>query len=466
MDSNWSQNSFPVKMHQQILFLLFSGLMLLSACKSTMSPAPETGRVQESLAFELNDRGDALYQHGAGNPDHYGEALSSYRIAAEAGLANAQFFYARMHQYGHGCAQDFEVAWEFYQKAAKSGDRRAWNNLGYMLKTGQGREPNPSESLPYYMRSSEMGMPMGSYNVGIHYHFNPTDINFEEAIKYYRQAIEQYPRYAGAYNQIGRIYEDGGHGVEPDLTKAFNAFLLASTYGDPYGPMNLGRFYREGWVVETDLVAAEKLFVESAQRGNASAWNLAGSLYWLTEYEQQDLRQALEHYLKASAAGEKEFLHRIGYIYKSGPEALQDADKAFAALQESAERGQPRGVRSLGYCYAYGVGTPLHRAKAEALWLDCGGDESLIQWHQLGLLMAREDTDMPPDLQKAEAYLAKGTATDYPGRAESWRRLGYLYRDAPEPMRDRERALDCFRKAVELGDEQAQAALSHLEHLN
>lgn len=42
-------------------------------------------------------------------------------------------------------------------------------------------------------------------------------------------------------------------------------------------------------------------------------------------------------------------------------------------------------------------------------------------------------------------------------------RLGYLYRDAPEPMQDLEKALHSFQKAVELGDKPAQAALSHLE---
>jgi TPR repeat protein len=43
-----------------------------------------------------------------------------------------------MNQYGHGGPLDFEIAWKYYQAAAKNGERRAWNNLGYMLSNGQG----------------------------------------------------------------------------------------------------------------------------------------------------------------------------------------------------------------------------------------------------------------------------------------------------------------------------------------
>ena len=415
------------------------------------------------LPEAMNKRGNKLYRHGKGNPAHFDDALDAYRIAAEAGITNAQFYYARMHQYGHGCAKDYEVALQFYQEAAKSGDRRAWNNLGYMLKNGQGLVPNSWGSLLYYTQASKMGMAMGSYNIGLHYHTSEGVKDYVKAIQFYTLATEQSQRYRKAYNQIGRIYENGGHGLEPDLQKAYRAFLLAATFGDEYGVFNLGRFYRDGKVVDKDLSMAEKLFLEAAHRGHDSAWNTLGNLFYLNRYEQQDFEKALEYYLKAYKAGKSKYLYRLGYLLKSGPKHLVDPDKAFEVLTASAELNQPYGIRSLGYCYAYGIGTEIDRDKAEFLWLTCGG-ESLIQWHQLGLLMAREDTDQPPDLALAEAYFKKGTTKDPSGCAECWRRLGYLYRDAPPPKRDYQQAQVCFQQAVKLGDEPAKVALSHLEN--
>ncbi len=214
-------------------------------------------------------------------------------------------------------------------------------------------------------------------------------------------------------------------------------------------------------MADTDLRMAERLFNEAARRGKISAWNAAGSLYWLTKYKQQNLHKALHYYLKAAEAGDSEFLYRIGYIYKDGPEELLDASKAYDALKRSAELNQPRGIRSLGYCYAYGVGTDIDRDKAEALWLSLKGTE-LMQWHQLGLLMTREDTNLPPDLEKAESYLQMGTESEQAGQAESWRYLGYLYRDAPPPMHDMKLAATCFSKAAAMGDTPAAEALNHL----
>ena len=82
---------------------------------------------------ECYERGQRLYAE-----DKFAEAVRWYRLAAEAGDAEAQFDLGFMYDTGRGVPQDDAEAVRWYRLAADQGYFRALNNLGGMYGTGAG----------------------------------------------------------------------------------------------------------------------------------------------------------------------------------------------------------------------------------------------------------------------------------------------------------------------------------------
>ena len=61
-----------------------------------------------------------------------------FRLAAEQGLASAQFNLGLMYDEGRGVPQDDQEAVKWYRLAADQGDALAQNNLGLMYRNGRG----------------------------------------------------------------------------------------------------------------------------------------------------------------------------------------------------------------------------------------------------------------------------------------------------------------------------------------
>jgi uncharacterized protein len=71
-------------------------------------------------------------------PQDKAEAVRWFRLAAEQGLANAQYNLGLMYEYGHGVPQDYAEAVRWYRLAAEQGITSAQYNLGVMYENGKG----------------------------------------------------------------------------------------------------------------------------------------------------------------------------------------------------------------------------------------------------------------------------------------------------------------------------------------
>ena len=63
-----------------------------------------------------------MYDKGQGVSQDYEVAIKWYRLAAEQGLADAQFHLGDMYFNGRGVPQDYEAAEKWYRLAAKQGN--------------------------------------------------------------------------------------------------------------------------------------------------------------------------------------------------------------------------------------------------------------------------------------------------------------------------------------------------------
>jgi TPR repeat protein len=130
----------------------------------------------------------AAYDHGDN-----ATAMQLWRLLAESGDANAQFWLGAMYDLGRGVAQDFTVASSWYRRAAEQGNPNAQHNLAHMYEMGQGL---------------------------------PGDYAMSAAVTWYRRAAEQ--GYAAAELNLGALYAQG-RGVRRDYVQAYKWFTLAGS---------------------------------------------------------------------------------------------------------------------------------------------------------------------------------------------------------------------------------------------
>ena len=79
-----------------------------------------------------------MYRDGRGVPQDDAEAVRWYRLAADQGLADAQFSLGVMYTPGRGVPQDDAEAVRWYRLAADQGQADAQDTLGVMYTIGRG----------------------------------------------------------------------------------------------------------------------------------------------------------------------------------------------------------------------------------------------------------------------------------------------------------------------------------------
>ena len=72
------------------------------------------------------------------NRKDYVTAAKLMRLAADQGIANAQFNLSLMYKNGRGVTHDYKEAVKWYRLSADQGDPLAQSNLGVSYVTGQG----------------------------------------------------------------------------------------------------------------------------------------------------------------------------------------------------------------------------------------------------------------------------------------------------------------------------------------
>ena len=75
-----------------------------------------------------------MYDAGEGVPKNDAEAVRWYRMAAEQGDADAQLNLGYMYDVGEGIPKDYVQAYAWYNIAAAQGDETAKENLEYITK--------------------------------------------------------------------------------------------------------------------------------------------------------------------------------------------------------------------------------------------------------------------------------------------------------------------------------------------
>ncbi|QCB40473.1 sel1 repeat family protein [Sphingobium sp. PAMC28499] len=152
------------------------------------------------------------------------------RVAAEAGIADAQALYGQMNLDGKGIERDEAEALRWFSQAAKAGHPMAMNMIGRCCEFGWGTTIDKSLAAQWYDAAARLGLDWGMYNLATLYCL--------------------------------------GEGVSVDRKEAYRLFEAAAKLGHAKSVNMLGGFYEDGWVVEKDMEIAASLYRQAAEAGD------------------------------------------------------------------------------------------------------------------------------------------------------------------------------------------------------
>ena len=398
----------------------------------------------EQLLLSESQRGNVLAVYDLGklySTDKLGEkseeiSIAKYTQALQGFLQiepnskklkpYVQYRIGKMFCYGLGTEQDYEKAFEWFERSAKQKNKFAQFSLANLYYYGSGIKKDLSQAFLWYQRSSSQGQPYAAYSIAQMYRYGEyvTKDN-DTAQRYYKQALSGFLK------------------IESDDMANDDLFY------------KLGQMFKFGLGTDSDVTKAIEYFRRSAEMNNKNGLFEYGKALLIGEHIPQDKEKAvklLEKAIKLENINAKRFL-ALELI--SGEHLDQDIDKGLAMLTECADSGDAFACYRLGKIYLQGEIMPQNLDKAEK-YLLLAEDSEYTQYALAKLYLQEEKYDIQKAVNYFENCAAKNHWASY--------QLGRIYLfGAKDIERDKEKAVEWFTKSANDGNEYAQDLLENME---
>ena len=397
----------------------------------------------EQLLLSESQRGNVLAVYDLGklySTDKLGErneetSIAKYTRALQGFLQiepnskklkpYVQYRIGKMFCYGLGTEQDYEKAFEWFERSAKQKNKFAQFSLANLYYYGSGVEKDLSQAFLWYQRSSSQGQPYAAYSIAQMYRYGEyvTKDN-DTAQRYYKQALSGFLKIESddmanddLFYKLGQMF-NLGLGTDSDVTKAIEYFRRSAEMNNKNGLFEYGKALLTGEHIPQDTDSAVKLLEKAVKLKNSNA---------------------------------KRFL-ALEYI--SGEHLEQDFEKGIALLTECADSGDVIASYRLGKIYLQGEIMPQNLDKTEK-YLLLAEDSEYTQYALAKLYLQEEKYD----IQKAVDYFENGADKNHWASYQ----LGRIYLfGAKDIERDKEKAIEWFTKSANDGNEYAQAMLDNI----
>ena len=394
----------------------------------------------EQLLLSESQRGNVLADYDLGklySTDKLGErneetSIAKYTRALQGFLQiepnskklkpYVQYRIGKMFCYGLGTEQDYEKAFEWFERSAKQKNKFAQFSLANLYYYGSGIEKDLSQAFLWYQKSSSQGQPYAAYSIAQMYRYGEyvTKDN-DTAQRYYQQALSGFLKIENndmanddLFYKLGQMFKLG-LGTNSDVTKAIEYFRRSAEMNNKNGLFEYGKALLTGEHIPQNTDSAVKLLEKAVKLKNSNA---------------------------------KRFL-ALEYI--SGEHLEQDIEKGIALLTECADSGDVIASYRLGKIYLQGEIMPQNLDKAEK-YLLLAEDNEYTQYALAKLYLQEEKYD----IQKAVNYFGRCADKNHWASYQ----LGRIYLfGAAGLTKDKEKAVEWFTKSANDGNEYAQAIL-------
>ena len=337
-----------------------------------------------------------------------------------------QYRIGKMFCYGLGTEQDYEKAFEWFERSAKQKNKFAQFSLANLYYYGSGVEKDLSQAFLWYQRSSSQGQPYAAYSIAQMYRYGEyvTKDN-DTAQRYYKQALSGFLK------------------IESDDMANDDLFY------------KLGQMFKLGLGTDSDVTKAIEYFRRSAEMNNKNGLFEYGKALLIGEHIPQDTDSAVKLLEKAVKLKNRNAKRFLALEYISGEHLEQDIEKGIALLTECADSGDVIACYRLGKIYLQGEIMPQNLDKAER-YLLLAEDNEYTQYALAKLYLQEEKYDIQKAVNYFENCAAKNHWASY--------QLGRIYLfGAKDIERDKEKAVEWFTKSANDGNEYAQDLLENME---
>jgi TPR repeat protein/uncharacterized caspase-like protein len=382
------------------------------------------------------------------------ERIESWKVSADRGSANAQFFLAKCYAIGAGgCSKDEQQSVEWTRKAALQGHALAQNNLGTMYVFGNGVAKDLQEALRWNRLAAASGLPIAINNLAIKYREGmgvPKDA--AEAHKLSLQAAET--GFLPAVLQVG-LNLRGGIGCVKNETEGHKWIRKAAEAGHAHAQVAMGFNYAKEVGTPKDDIEAAKWYRRAAEHGDAEGERSLAYCYENGFGVAKDPTLAAVWYRKAADQNNASAQYSLGFQYAKGKGVEKDLEEAVRWYRKAADQGNPQSQFSMGHCCENGMGIDRDLAAA-CLWYskaveqgnqDAGANLGRLYLNGIGIAK---------DVEKAVS-LFKSSADK--GNAASQNNLAYCYSNGIGVAKDLNLALKLYRQAADQGQGFAQRAV-------
>ena len=345
------------------------------------------------------------------NPELKAKAYKYYRMAAEAGVAEAMTELGRRLYDGIGVTKDEAESDEWYRRGATAGDPAAMRVVAFT-------SDDPIEKFKWYKRSAEL---------------LPPSLNKKDSIK---QTAINYAVGRGTEKNLAKAEEWLAKLNDKDVAAARleisqitgeRTWMEQAAENSPEAMVKMA----ESFVKENDYRTALVWYEKASNAGDFEATSIIGDIYYIGESGvEQDYKRAFEYYERAAACGYNMAAIKLTLMTYRGlgcPKDLRKAYGMFRKLIRSREKffGVYR-FNSVVKFYLAKILEHVHK----------NFDEGLTWYKRAAVLERMDERESAPSVPEAmykvaDTYFMKGKFAEavqvYEKLAESRARFNYPY---------------------------------------
>jgi TPR repeat protein len=236
--------------------------------------------------------GATFCRHSTGNrvvrihavPEH---AFALYKLAADFGLAEAQYQSGSRYERGEGVSQSLEKAFQYYERAAAQDHTLGALNLGVLL-LGSEEVDKQKQGIQWMQKAADQGEPV-------------------------------------AYSNLGDLWRLGQAGLPQNDGKCFEMYEKAAGIGHVESQFQLGLMYNEGIAVPQNQEKAVECFAACADEGMPEALYILGAL----ATRDGALEAGFKFFLKAARTGHHDSQFNVARCYAYGEGVEPDLHQAY-----------------------------------------------------------------------------------------------------------------------------------------
>ena len=320
-----------------------------------------------------------------------------------------QYRIGKMFCYGLGTEQDYQKAFEWFERSAKQKNKFAQFSLANLYYYGNGVEKDLSQAFLWYQKSSAQGQPYASYAVAQMYSKGEyVSQGGETAQRYYKAALSGFLELESMeqaddnlYYKLGSMFKKG-LGTDIDMDRAIDYFKRSAEMNNKNGLYEYGKALLLGEHIPQDKEKAVKLLEKAIKLENINAKRFLALELISGEHLDQDIDKGLAMLTECADSGDAFACYKLGKIYFKGDIVLQDLDKAEKYLLSAEDNEFTQ--------YAFGK-LYLQKEKYDILKaVDCfekSADKNVWSSYQLGKIYLFGAAGLTKDKEQAIEWFTK-----------------------------------------------------------